>query len=167
MPFNKISCKPCFNLPCIAAPKPAQNVEPTPKCRTKPIFNQNFHPKQKRLKSLISSAFYIWCPGSDSNRHTFRRGILSPLRLPISPPGQWIWLTKAVHYRRIKFLVNNLSHIYFDFNVKPKSYKCFLLAEKVRCTMSQAFLSGMSSNNRLNNCSASGAIVSSCTFSSG
>lgn len=29
-----------------------------------------------------------WCPGSDSNRHTLRRGILSPLRLPISPPGQ-------------------------------------------------------------------------------
>ena len=30
---------------------------------------------------------FLWCPGPDSNRHTFRRGILSPLRLPISPPG--------------------------------------------------------------------------------
>ncbi|SOY49252.1 exported hypothetical protein [Cupriavidus taiwanensis] len=29
-----------------------------------------------------------WCPGSDSNRHALRRGILSPLRLPVSPPGQ-------------------------------------------------------------------------------
>ena len=29
-----------------------------------------------------------WCPGSDSNRHALRRGILSPLRLPISSPGQ-------------------------------------------------------------------------------
>jgi S-sulfo-L-cysteine synthase (O-acetyl-L-serine-dependent) len=28
-----------------------------------------------------------WCPGPESNRHAFRRGILSPLRLPISPPG--------------------------------------------------------------------------------
>src|SRR5215475_792084 len=29
-----------------------------------------------------------WCPGPESNRHALRRGILSPLRLPISPPGQ-------------------------------------------------------------------------------
>ncbi len=32
-------------------------------------------------------ASYRWCPGPESNRHTFRWGILSPLRLPISPPG--------------------------------------------------------------------------------
>ena len=30
---------------------------------------------------------YRWCPGPESNRHASRRGILSPLRLPISPPG--------------------------------------------------------------------------------
>ncbi len=30
----------------------------------------------------------MWCPGPESNRHALRRGILSPLRLPISPPGQ-------------------------------------------------------------------------------
>ena len=30
---------------------------------------------------------WSWCPGPDSNRHALRRGILSPLRLPISPPG--------------------------------------------------------------------------------
>lgn len=29
-----------------------------------------------------------WCPGPESNRHALRRGILSPLRLPISPPGR-------------------------------------------------------------------------------
>lgn len=31
----------------------------------------------------------FWCPGPDSNRHgSFRRrGILSPLCLPVSPPG--------------------------------------------------------------------------------
>jgi hypothetical protein len=30
----------------------------------------------------------VWCPGPESNRHALRRGILSPLRLPISPPGR-------------------------------------------------------------------------------
>ncbi len=33
---------------------------------------------------------YRWCPGPESNRHALRRGILSPLRLPISPPGRVI-----------------------------------------------------------------------------
>jgi hypothetical protein len=28
----------------------------------------------------------FWCLGPESNRHSFRRGILSPLCLPISPP---------------------------------------------------------------------------------
>jgi hypothetical protein len=28
-----------------------------------------------------------WCPGPDSNRHGISRGILSPLRLPVPPPG--------------------------------------------------------------------------------
>ena len=31
-----------------------------------------------------------WCPGPESNRHALRRGILSPLRLPISPPGHFL-----------------------------------------------------------------------------
>src|SRR6266480_6630387 len=32
----------------------------------------------------------LWCPGPDSNRHGGfrRRGILSPLCLPVSPPGR-------------------------------------------------------------------------------
>ena len=44
-----------------------------------------------------------WCPGPESNRHALRRGILSPLRLPISPPGPWgiareaLW-NEDVHY---------------------------------------------------------------------
>ncbi len=36
---------------------------------------------------LDALAFVYWCPGPESNRHALRRGILSPLRLPISPPG--------------------------------------------------------------------------------
>jgi hypothetical protein len=35
-----------------------------------------------------SSRNIYWCPGPESNRHALRRGILSPLRLPVSPPGQ-------------------------------------------------------------------------------
>ena len=31
---------------------------------------------------------FVWCPKPDSNRHDRSRGILSPLRLPISPFGQ-------------------------------------------------------------------------------
>ena len=32
-----------------------------------------------------------WCPGPESNRHAFKGpGILSPVRLPISPPGRTI-----------------------------------------------------------------------------
>lgn len=31
-----------------------------------------------------------WYPRPDSNRHASRRGILSPLRLPISPPGHFL-----------------------------------------------------------------------------
>ncbi len=44
-----------------------------------------------------------WCPRPESNRHALRRGILSPLRLPISPPGPWgiareaLW-NEDVHY---------------------------------------------------------------------
>ncbi len=31
-----------------------------------------------------------WCPGPESNRHDRNgRGILSPLRLPVSPPGHY------------------------------------------------------------------------------
>jgi hypothetical protein len=29
-----------------------------------------------------------WCPEPESNRYALRRGILSPLCLPISPSGQ-------------------------------------------------------------------------------
>ena len=40
--------------------------------------------------AIVSIAAKLWCPGPESNRHALRRGILSPLRLPISPPGRVI-----------------------------------------------------------------------------
>jgi cysteine synthase B len=39
-------------------------------------------------KAALERCADRWCPGPESNRHALRRGILSPLRLPISPPGQ-------------------------------------------------------------------------------
>ena len=48
-----------------------------------------------------------WCPGPDSNRHTLRRGILSPLRLPISPPGQ-----EARSVPKVGVLVNALVKVF-------------------------------------------------------
>ena len=36
----------------------------------------------------IRSWHPLWCPGRESNPHDRSRGILSPLRLPISPPGR-------------------------------------------------------------------------------
>ena len=40
------------------------------------------------IKNLNLSFTSGWCPGPDSNRHgKSSRGILSPLRLPIPPPG--------------------------------------------------------------------------------
>ena len=39
-----------------------------------------------RRRSWARSAGMPWCLGSESNRHSSRNGILSPARLPISPP---------------------------------------------------------------------------------
>jgi hypothetical protein len=47
-----------------------------------------FDPKTKRLSSLKALSLPRWCPGRDSNPHTFRRQNLNLVRLPISPPGQ-------------------------------------------------------------------------------
>ena len=54
-----------------------------------PFYVLSEHVESKRIpivRSLVLRLF--WCPGPDSNRHTFRWEILSLLRLPISPPGQ-------------------------------------------------------------------------------
>ena len=42
----------------------------------------------KKITARKRLILIVWCPGSDSNRHTLRREILSLLCLPISPPGQ-------------------------------------------------------------------------------
>ena len=44
----------------------------------------------------------LWCPGPESNRHALRRGILSPLRLPISPPGHAVFLNKGRTRRNVQ-----------------------------------------------------------------
>jgi hypothetical protein len=44
--------------------------------------------KRKKPEEYGLFRLHSWCPGPESNRHALRRGILSPLRLPISPPGQ-------------------------------------------------------------------------------
>jgi hypothetical protein len=41
-------------------------------------------------QSFTAACISLWCPGPESNRHASRRGILSPLRLPVSPPGPGI-----------------------------------------------------------------------------
>lgn len=50
-------------------------------------WKPEYMPEQfpERVQKL--SRYKLWCPGPESNRHALRRGILSPLRLPISPPG--------------------------------------------------------------------------------
>ena len=49
-------------------------------------------PLHKYFLILNDSGYYRlnkWCPGPDLNRHVhYERGILNPLCLPISPPGQ-------------------------------------------------------------------------------
>ena len=52
--------------------------------------------------------FVIWCPGPESNRHgVLHRGILSPLRLPIPPPG---------HRRRAQVLLTGIPLTVKIFN---------------------------------------------------
>ena len=45
---------------------------------------------KKALHNVLLSALYCWCPGRELNSHSPKdRGILSPLRLPIPPPGHF------------------------------------------------------------------------------
>ncbi|VTR64667.1 hypothetical protein DESC_240058 [Desulfosarcina cetonica] len=51
-------------------------------------------PIKKASTKILANACFYWCPGPESNRHEVKlRGILSPLRLPIPPPGRWILST--------------------------------------------------------------------------
>src|SRR2546423_11148288 len=45
-----------------------------------------------------------WCPGQGSNLHDgiTRRGILSPLCLPVSPPGRKAWIVSERNWRRVR-----------------------------------------------------------------
>jgi hypothetical protein len=51
-----------------------------------------------RYRTALTRA--VWCPGPESNRHAFRRGILSPLCLPVSPPGRAATVFAAIGPKR-------------------------------------------------------------------
>ncbi len=55
-------------------------------CQSRPIPPQ----KKEKGRKLVEASGLTVVPGPESNRHALRRGILSPLRLPISPPGRVI-----------------------------------------------------------------------------
>ena len=55
------------------------------------------------LEIRLDKLHATWCPGPESNRHALRRGILSPLRLPISPPGQLQTSPKLWHIYGMKY----------------------------------------------------------------
>ena len=58
------------------------------------IVGVHFVPFTGRQKKTHRERLSFWCPGPESNRHdAFRhRRILSPLCLPVSPPGQLVRL---------------------------------------------------------------------------
>src|SRR6185369_7924553 len=60
------------------------------KSKSSTVNDMGRNPKEGNKNGLPSGKPFCnyWCPGPDSNRHTFRRRILNPLRLPIPPPGQ-------------------------------------------------------------------------------
>jgi hypothetical protein len=99
--FKGFWASPCFSAGAPNMPPHAPNLPPKmpPKCpgtwQTATDANalpkcRSHRGKRKRPHAFGSVRPYLWCPGPESNRHSFRRGILSPLRLPISPPGL-IW----------------------------------------------------------------------------
>ncbi len=87
---------------------------------------------EKKPQGLKLAAFVQWCPGPESNRHALRRGILSPLRLPISPPGHWnqqarLWhiygMTEQIFYQTIEAAIGktplvSLQRIHASENAK-------------------------------------------------
>jgi hypothetical protein len=100
-PYRRALCS-IFNRRTIRDPAHTMCRPPTPPkmpptCPRMSIDALGFPRTQKTRKALSYSGFMdfigilqncMWCPGPESNRHALRRGILSPLRLPISPPGQ-------------------------------------------------------------------------------
>ena len=40
-----------------------------------------------QIKSADQALSVLWCPGEDSNLHSFHYWYLKPARLPIPPPG--------------------------------------------------------------------------------
>ncbi len=58
-------------------------------------FSNNLD-KTRALVSLAIGFPELWCPLPDSNRHSVRKRILSPQRLPIPPRGRAATLYKLL-----------------------------------------------------------------------
>ena len=76
-----------------------------------------------------------WCPGPESNRHgIFSRGILSPLRLPVPPPGQFGYI--PITFQALALLRAYLAARYrtrFASFLKSDGYKTtFLVIHEAR-----------------------------------
>ena len=60
-----------------------------PVCGNRDRLDRNRCPGPRKTHKYMFLLIFEWCPGPDLNRHDLNgRGILSPLCLPISPPGQ-------------------------------------------------------------------------------
>ena len=89
-------------------------------CQTE-LLGESFQIQHKIIIHHIISyvKFYLhhfmWCPKPDSNRHDRSRGILSPLRLPISPFGQRFVFHFKFNIRSLYITLRLMSN--FIYNV--------------------------------------------------
>jgi hypothetical protein len=92
-----------------------------------------------------------WCPGPESNRHGFRRGILSPLCLPVSPPrpklqrgAAKIWRRRSESNRRTRLCrpLHNHSATPPELGEKGKACRAFR-----RCAFPSVIWSGKRVSN--------------------
>ena len=98
------------------------------KCSAKLSYSENhfkFNIRSLYITLRLMSNFYlhhfVWCPKPESNRHDRSRGVLSPLRLPISPFGQFVFHFKfniRSLYITLRLMSNFIYIILFCCNWK-------------------------------------------------
>ena len=119
---------------------PEAGLEPArPKSRGfKPLASTNFAIRAICISFQIQHKFiihhitsyvkfyllhFVWCPKPDSNRHDRNRRILSPLRLPISPFGQFVFHFKF-NIRSLYITLRLVSNFYLHhFVVSEKGFE--------------------------------------------